>query len=135
MEKVGDFDRNLRGTEDVDYWIRAAALGFQIASTDRQTYYYRKLPSSLSAASGKMAEETAKAFEKNRKCGILPEREIANIARGCYFAAGKIYWRTDPAAASRVFYKSWTLGKVNLLPLLCGFLTAGLSLARPQRSK
>jgi hypothetical protein len=74
-------------------------------------------------------------YEKNRNCGILPEREIVNIARGCYFAAGKIYWRGDASAASRMFYKSWALGKAHLLPLLCASLAAGMSLVRPQRSK
>lgn len=135
MEKVGDFDRNLRGVEDVDYWIRAAALGFAIAPTGKQTYYYRKSPGSLSAESAKMAEGIAKVYEKNRSCGILPEREIVRLAKVSYFAAGKLYWREKPAVASRMFYKSWALGKAHLLPLLCAFLAAGLSLVRPQRSK
>jgi glycosyltransferase involved in cell wall biosynthesis len=133
MEKVGEFGPRL--AEDLDYWIRAAALSFQIASTGRQTYYYRKPPGSLSSESGKMTEATAMVYEKNRNCGILPEREIVNIARGCYFAAGKIYWRGDASAASRMFYKSWALGKAHLLPLLCASLAAGMSLVRPQRSK
>src|SRR5208283_6093944 len=42
MEKVGDFDRTMRVVQDLDYWIRAAALGFQIVGTGKQTYYYRK---------------------------------------------------------------------------------------------
>lgn len=135
MEKVGDFDRSLRGTQDLDYWIRAAALGFQIASTGRRSYYYRKPPGSLSAEFGKMAEGTAMVYEKNRNCGILPEREIKNIARGCYFAAGKLYWRGDASAARRMFYKSWALSKAHLLPLLCTIFAAGMGLVRPQRSK
>jgi glycosyltransferase involved in cell wall biosynthesis len=135
MEKVGDFDRNLRGVEDVDYWIRAAALGFPIAPTGKQTYYYRKSPGSLSAESAKMAEGTARVYEKNRNCGILPEREIVSLAKACYFAAGKLYWREDAATASRMFYKSWALNKAHLLPLLCGSFAAGMNLVRPQRSK
>lgn len=135
MEKVGDFDRSLRGTQDIDYWIRAAALGFQIASTGKQTYYYRKSPGSLSAESAKMAEGTARVYEKNRDCGILPQREIVSLAKACYFAAGKLYWREDPASASRMFYKSWALSKAHLLPLICASFMAGMSLSRPQRLK
>jgi glycosyltransferase involved in cell wall biosynthesis len=135
MEKVGDFDRNLRGVEDVDYWIRAAALGFPIAPTGKQTYYYRKSPGSLSAESAKMAEGTARVYDKNRNCGILPEREIVSLAKACYFAAGKLYCREDAATASRMFYKSWTLSKAHLLPLLCAFLVAAMSVVRPQRSR
>jgi glycosyltransferase involved in cell wall biosynthesis len=135
MEKVGDFDRNLRRAEDVDYWIRAAALGFPIAPTGKQTYYYRKSPGSLSAESAKMAEGTARVYDKNRNCGILPEREIVSLAKACYFAAGKLYWREDAATASRMFYKSWTLSKAHLLPLLCAFLVAAMSVVRPQRSR
>jgi glycosyltransferase involved in cell wall biosynthesis len=135
MEKVGDFDRNLRGVEDVDYWIRAAALGFPIVPTGEKTYYYRKSPGSLSAATAKMAEGTASVYEKNRNCGILPERKIVSLAKACYFAAGKLYWREDAASASRMFYKSWALSKAHLLPLACASFAAGMSLVRPQRSK
>lgn len=135
MEKVGDFDRNLRGAQDLDYWIRAAALGFPIASTARQTYYYRKTTGGLSSESGKMAEEAAMVFTKNRHCGILPEREIMKKASENYFAAGKIYWREDAAAASRMFYKSWELRKSWMLPLMCSFVAAGFSVVRPRRSE
>jgi glycosyltransferase involved in cell wall biosynthesis len=135
MEKVGEFDRNLRGVEDVDFWIRAAALGFPIASTGKQTYYYRKSPGSLSAESAKMAEGTARVYEKNRNCGVLPEREIVSLAKACYFDAGKLYWREDAATASRMFYKSWALSKAHLLPLLCASFAAGMSLVRPHRAK
>lgn len=133
MEKVGNFGPKL--VEDLDYWIRAAALGFQIAATGKQTYYYRKPPGSLSSKSGKMAEATAMVYERNRHCGILPEREIAKKASENYFAAGKIYWREDAAAASRMFYKSWKLRKSDISPLLCAAVAAGLSLVQPRRSE
>ena len=133
MERVGGFGP--RRVEDLDYWIRAAALGFRIAATGKQTYYYRKSAGGLSAAFAEDAEGLGGVFVKHRHCGILPEKEIIAKARESYFAAGKIYWRKDPAAASRMFYKAWTLGKVHMLPLLCAFLAAGLSLARPHRSQ
>jgi hypothetical protein len=41
-----------------------------------------------------------------------------------------MYWREDSFAASRMFYKAWTLSKVRMLPLLCAFLAAGLGLVR-----
>jgi len=135
MEKVGTFDATMWAGEELDYWIRSAALGFQIASTGKQTYYYRKLVGSLSAASAKMAEGNGRMFEKHRRCGVLPEGEIVVKARESYFAAGKMYWRKDPAAASRMFYKAWTLGKVHMLPLLCTFLAAGLGLTRIIRNR
>jgi hypothetical protein len=71
-----------------------------------------------------------RVFEKHRHCGILPEKEIVARARESYFAAGKMYWREDPAAASRMFYKAWTLSKVRMLPLLCALLAAGVGLTR-----
>ncbi len=135
MEKVGTFDATMWAGEELDYWIRSAALGFEIASTAEQTYYYRKSVGSLSAASAKMAVCNGRMFEKHRRCGVLSEGEIVARARESYFAAGKMYWREDPAAASRMFYKSWTLSKVHLLPLLCWFFAAGLSLARPHCAK
>jgi glycosyltransferase involved in cell wall biosynthesis len=135
MEAAGDFDESLWAGEEWDYWIRAAALGFEIASTGEQTYYYRKSAGSLSAAPAKMAESNGRMFEKHRRCGILPEGEIVLRARESYFAAGKMYRREDPAAASRMFLKAWTLSKVHMLPLWCAFLAAGLNLARPHRSQ
>lgn len=135
MNSAGGFDESLRAGEEWDYWIRAAALGFAIASTGRQTYYYRKPPGSLSSSAGKMAEGVARVYVKHRHCGILPEREIVSMAKGSYFAAGKIYWREDAAAASRMFYKSWRLRKSSMLPLACAFVAAGLSLVRPRRSE
>ena len=36
-----------------DYWIRAAALGFEIVSTGKQTYYYRKSQADLSLCARK----------------------------------------------------------------------------------
>jgi glycosyltransferase involved in cell wall biosynthesis len=128
MEKVGGFGP--RRVEDLDYWIRAAALGFTIAATGKKTYYYRKSAGGLSAAFAQNAEGLGRVFEKHRHCGILPEKEIVARARESYFAAGKMYWREDPAAASRMFYKAWTLSKVRMLPLLCALLAAGVGLTR-----
>jgi glycosyltransferase involved in cell wall biosynthesis len=133
MEKVGGFGP--RRVEDLDYWIRAAALGFRIAATGKQTYYYRKSSGGLSAAFAEDAEGHGVVFVKHRHCGILPEKKILARARESYYAAGKLYWRKDPAAASRMFCKSWALGKAHLLPLLCASFAAGMSLVRPQRSK
>jgi glycosyltransferase involved in cell wall biosynthesis len=135
MEKVGTFDATLWVGEELDYWIRSAALGFEIASTGEQTYYYRKSAGSLSALPARMAESSGRMFEKHLRCGILPEGEIVARARASYFAAGKLYRRENPAAASRMFYKSWTLSKVHLLPLLCWSLAAGLSFVAPHRGK
>ena len=130
MEKVGTFDATMWAGEELDYWIRSTALGFEIASTGQQTYYYRKSVGSLSAAPAKMAACNGRMFEKHRRCGVLPEGEIVARARESYFAAGKMYWREDPAAGSRMFYKAWALSKVRMLPLLCALLAAGLSLTR-----
>jgi glycosyltransferase involved in cell wall biosynthesis len=135
MEKVGYFDQALRVSQDADYWIRAAALGFQIAGTGKETYYYRKLAGSLSAAPARKAEYGGRVLEKHRHCGILPESEIVAKARGHYFAAGKLYWRQDAATASRMFFKSWTLCKIRVMPLLCAFGAAGLSLLQTSHRK
>ena len=133
-EKVGEFDRNLRSVEDLDYWMRAAAHGFQIAGTGRQTYYYRKVEGSLSAHSARMAEAVGEVFEKNRSCGVIPEGEIVDKARGSFIAAGKLYWRTDAAAAARNFHRAWALDKLRTQPLFYFLFAAGLRIMRPGRS-
>lgn len=131
MEKVGGFGP--RRVEDLDYWIRAAALGFQIASTGRQTYYYRKPEGSWSTAFAQDAEVLGRVLESHRTCGVLPEEEIVARARSAFFAAGRLHWRNDPRAASRAFYKAWTLGKARLLPLVCAAAMAAWGAVRPQR--
>jgi hypothetical protein len=133
MEAVGDFDCTLWAGEEADYWIRSAIMGFQIVGTGKQTYYYRKSAESLSAAPARMAEGAARIFEKHRGCGILPEEDLAAKARDHYFAAGKLFWRNDAAAAQRNFYKSWVLDKLQVMPLLCFFGASGLRLARPHQ--
>jgi glycosyltransferase involved in cell wall biosynthesis len=130
MESVGGFDSTLCCVEDADYWIRSAIQGFQIVGTGKQTYYYRKSVGSLSSASANMAEGAAAVFEKHRRCGLLPEKEIVSKASDCYFSAGKLRWRQDSRVASRAFFKSWVLDKRRFKALLWFFLTSVLSLAK-----
>lgn len=129
MEKVGGFSPGR--AEDLDYWIRSAALGFEIASTGKQTYYYRKSGDSRSAAFAEDAEGLGTVYLRHRRCEILPEKKVLAIARSCFFSAGRLHWRKNPMAASRAFYMAWTLGRAHLLPLACAVAMAGLSLVRP----
>jgi GT2 family glycosyltransferase len=103
MEKVGDFDQALWLVQDLDYWIHAAALGFEIASTGEQTYYYRKSAGSLSAVPARMAECNGRIFERRSRCGILPESDIVARARATYVAAGKLYRRENPPLRAACF--------------------------------
>lgn len=132
MENVGEFDVALRGVEDIDYWIRAVTRGFQIAPTGEKTYYYRKSAGGLSAASARMEEGGAKICEKHSRCGILPESEILAKARDGYYAAGKLYWRKNPRAASESFYKAWVLDKYRLMPVMAAVFTRFLSWMPPR---
>ncbi len=130
MEEVGEFDTNMHWSEDADYWIRAAIAGFEICRADKRTCYYRKSEGSLSSSTAKLSEGAAEMFEKHRKCGLLPEAEILASASKSYYAAGKMYWRKDAAAARRNFYKSWTLNRRHALPLLWYLLTPILCVAK-----
>ncbi len=127
MKAVGGFDTNLRFCEDIDYWIRAATQDFKIVSTDKATCYYRKIPGSLSSASAKNAEGIARIYEKHCRCGILPEADILLMASGSHYAAGRLHWRKDPRAASRAFYRAWTLNKHYLKPIMAAGFTRCLS--------
>jgi glycosyltransferase involved in cell wall biosynthesis len=126
-DKVGDFDVTLIGVEDWDYWIRAATQGFKLIGTGKTTYYYRKTGNSLSSVSARMAEGSARIYEKHWRCGILPEAEIVAKARDCHYAAGKLYWRKNPRAASESFYKAWLLNKFRLMPVMAAAFTRFLS--------
>ena len=112
-ENVGDFDVSLHCVEDLDYWIRAAASGFKIKSTGRQTVYYRKSPGTLSQNIARIAESSGFVYLKNIHCGILPKRDIAKKAAGQFTAAGRIYFRDNPRDAARAFLLGWRARKQN----------------------
>lgn len=133
MESVGEFSTEVRQAQDLDYWIRAAARGFRIQTTKKRTYYYRKSPGSYSSNSAKESLGIASVIERNRYCGLQPQKALAGMASNHYFHAGQLHWRANPAAASRAFFKSWLLAKNRLLALLCSLATAGLRIAKAHR--
>lgn len=69
-EKVGGFDESLRSNEDVDFWLRVAALShWQFYRQPRALCYYRVRPSGLSFDVGQMQRNRerviAAAYERS----------------------------------------------------------------------
>src|SRR4029077_7147341 len=48
-DTIGGFDPVLQGSEDYDFWLRAAAAGFRIGFNRTPLGYYRRRPNSVSA--------------------------------------------------------------------------------------
>jgi glycosyltransferase involved in cell wall biosynthesis len=61
---LGDFDESMRTNEDYDYWLRAAAAGFQFARHDRPLGQYRVRGDSLSASEERMLRGILRVYGK-----------------------------------------------------------------------
>jgi cellulose synthase/poly-beta-1,6-N-acetylglucosamine synthase-like glycosyltransferase len=86
-DALGGFDRNLRRSEDYDFWLRAADAGFRIAVNMRPLGLYRRRPDSLSADEPRMLEGISLVLTKLRQqCADRDEivstidRQLTNIA-------------------------------------------------------
>ena len=63
-ETVGPFDERLRTNEDYDYWLRAAAAGFQFRRNDQPLGHYRRRDDSLSSSEVRMVRGILRVYEK-----------------------------------------------------------------------
>ena len=65
-DRIGGFDEQMRSNEDYDYWLRAAAAGFQFARNDRPLGDYRRRDDSLSANDVRMLNGLLFVYRKTR---------------------------------------------------------------------
>jgi glycosyltransferase involved in cell wall biosynthesis len=84
-QAVGEFDERMRSNEDYDYWLRAAAAGFQFVRNDRPLGDYRRRNDSLSASDVRMLDGLLGVYRKLRPALVdrAVERAIldAQVAR------------------------------------------------------
>ncbi|MFN7930507.1 MAG: glycosyltransferase family A protein [Blastocatellia bacterium] len=86
LKKVGWFDEALRGSEDLDLWLRMLQRGYHFAFTPQVLVRYRKRGDSLSASSVGYYEQVLKAVRKFRASSLatslqksLAETQIKQI--------------------------------------------------------
>jgi len=81
-ETIGGFDETfVRGSEDYDFWLRAAAAGFLFLQQRRPLGFYQRRPDSASASQLNMLEGICRALERAKSTDQLKGAERAAIER------------------------------------------------------
>lgn len=76
-DTIGGFDETLRGSEDFEFWLRAALAGFRFARNDEPLSWYRRRDHSLSTDSITMLTGALTVCRRTRPaCADRPEREV-----------------------------------------------------------
>lgn len=65
-DTIGGFDPTFRGSEDYDFWLRAASAGFRLGFNRTPLGYYRRRPDSMSADVTAMLHTIVRALNKLR---------------------------------------------------------------------
>lgn len=81
IDLIGGFDTTLRGSEDYDYWLRAAVHGLGILFNGAPLAYYRRRPDSVSADESMMLEAIQVPLRKVRQQVPAGSPEAAAIDR------------------------------------------------------
>jgi glycosyltransferase involved in cell wall biosynthesis len=118
FQRAGGFDESLRSLEDIDMWMRLAALG-GFACIDETLVFIEKSASSMSGNLDVMRASAIQVMRKNRN--LLP----VNLRGG--------FWRTA-FASMLTDYAKWAYRKGRITQAL-GDLLHALSLAPIQRGR
>lgn len=118
FQRAGGFDESLRSLEDIDMWMRLAALG-GFACIDEPLVFIEKSASSMSGNLDVMRASAIQVMRKNRD--LLP----VNLRGG--------FWRTA-FASMLTDYAKWAYRK-GLISQALGDLLHALSLAPIQRGR
>jgi glycosyltransferase involved in cell wall biosynthesis len=106
-EQVGGFNATFRYVEDREMWMRCAQAGAVLAYTGRNTCLYRKHATSLSTNAAPMALACARVFDQAADWASIPRRLRRRHAAEAWISAGRLQWRSDPAAAHLYFARAW----------------------------
>jgi glycosyltransferase involved in cell wall biosynthesis len=129
LERAAGFDRQFRGPEDFDLWLRVLKTGGKIGYQRRVLLRHRKHSSSLSANSQNMRDGLSRVLDKLEQSQNLTIPESKALARMRHrlraleqLAAGKRHLRAGDAAAARAalagastYFRSLKLRAVLLL--------------------
>jgi glycosyltransferase involved in cell wall biosynthesis len=118
FQRAGSFDESLRSLEDIDMWMRLAALG-GFSCIDETLVFIEKSASSMSGNLDVMRASAIQVMRKNRN--LLP----VNLRGG--------FWRTA-FASMLTDYAKWAYRKGRISQAL-GDLLHALSLAPIQRGR
>jgi glycosyltransferase involved in cell wall biosynthesis len=123
LMQVGDFDESLRSLEDIDMWMRLAAVASYGCIPEPLTVLL-KHPDSMSRNLDVMREAAIRVMEKNR--GLLPPRLQGAYWRSCMAGVYGDYAKWRYRAGRRIAALGDVLCLLGLAPVARGRLGLGL---------
>lgn len=122
FSKIGYFDTYFRYCEDIDFWFRATRAGCVFLFTGKNTCYYRKHESALSAKSIKMAESIAEVYNKHLDWMDISRAMRLKMTTLAYASAGRMNFRKYPSRSSSFYFKAWIINPLQLHYFIFAFL-------------
>jgi glycosyltransferase involved in cell wall biosynthesis len=126
IEQAGGFDENLPSLEDIDCWMRLAAIS-QYACIDEPLTVIVKHPDSMSRNLGRMREAALTVMRKNRH--LLPQNERGSLWRAGYASVLADYAKWEYRSGERSQAMLHLLQGLAQAPLRRGRMLAGLLVA------
>jgi GT2 family glycosyltransferase len=115
VEIVGEFNRSLRFSEDLEYWLRCVEAGMKFVHVPGCHCLHRKGHSQAATHDlSKILAAQASVLERHAELASLPKRMGRGQAAYFYTAAGLFSLETDARAASRLFYRGWRARPIRL---------------------
>jgi glycosyltransferase involved in cell wall biosynthesis len=108
VDRVGEFDTQLRGPEDYDFWLRCASVS-QAACIQERLTGYRDIGGSLSKQLDSMNDGLARIRAKLEKAGYWNGRPLFRRkcrAHGHYTSGWSYYAAGDPGKAIKLLLQS-----------------------------
>jgi glycosyltransferase involved in cell wall biosynthesis len=109
LEVVGFFDETLRPGEDIDYWIRIAKAGLRIASTGKETCFYRKHAGAMTTNGAAFVEAGAHVYARHLDWDTPLKPFLVRRTSDTFAAAGKMNFKRNPKKAAKLYYSAWRL--------------------------
>lgn len=111
VDSVGFFDQNpnLRGVEDLDYWLRIAAGKFKFVCVPGISCWYRKMESSLTSRVEQTLEKHARVQRKHRNLSIIPTATREYHATRSHLGVARRNLKKNPKKAAEFFVWAWKI--------------------------
>lgn len=126
LEQTGGFDEGLHSLEDIDCWMRLAAVS-EYACIDEPLTVIVKHPDSMSRNLGRMREAALTVMRKNRH--LLPQTERGSLWRAGYASVLADYAKWEYRSGERSQAMLHLLQGLAHAPLRRGRMLAGLLVA------
>ncbi len=126
LRQVGDFDPALGSLEDIDMWMRLAAVSEYVCVPEPLTVIYRR-GASMSGNLDVMRASAVQVMRKNRH--LLPARDRRAFWRAAYAGVLADYAKWEYRSGRRADSVKHLLQALLLAPVSRGRLTAGLLVA------